>query len=82
LTPRKCIRISFVRCLFEEAYSMSFGKKREVGDPTGGNAEELHPSPQKASAWSGNQRANFIVLKQQSMRKETLLKMNRRKRRI
>jgi hypothetical protein len=33
LTPRKYIRISFVRCLFEEAYSMSCGKKREVESP-------------------------------------------------
>ncbi len=38
--PRKCNRISFVRCEFGEIYSKSSGRSESKGDPAGVDAEE------------------------------------------
>ncbi|QED46725.1 hypothetical protein FSZ17_05230 [Cytobacillus dafuensis] len=43
--PRKCIRISFVRCLFGEDYSKSCGRSESKGDPAGALFDEEAPGP-------------------------------------
>ncbi len=46
-----------------------------AGDPAGVKRRGgSRSSPRKASDWSGNQRASFIVQKQQSIRKEPFKK--------
>ncbi|XIH32002.1 hypothetical protein C1N70_06755 [Cytobacillus firmus] len=51
--PRKCWRISFVRCLFEDAYSKSCGNSGTGETPQTRSVEEAHRSPRgKRAAWS------------------------------
>jgi hypothetical protein len=46
-----------------------------AGDPAGVKRRGGSRSPRKASDWSGNQRASFIVQKQQYIRKEPFNKI-------
>jgi hypothetical protein len=43
--PRKCIRIFFVRCLTNEAYSMSCGSSGTGETPQTQSVEEAHRPP-------------------------------------
>jgi hypothetical protein len=65
--PRKCIRISFVRCLFEAAYSKSCGSSGTGETPQALRAEDAHRPP----------RGSLSILERKSTSPQNMLVSNK-----